>query len=106
MTLVQLINKQIGIKRVVKITKNSEIPSTPKENVNEYSKNQTWLVQNWNDPSDLSKKNHRIKENTKVIQAMVNAIDFKNLEYLNETVIKKIEPNNGIKRMQNNKLFG
>jgi|DEB19_MinimDraft_2_1074335.scaffolds.fasta_scaffold02590_2 hypothetical protein len=37
---------------------------------------------------------------------MVNAIDFKNLEYLNETVIKKIEPNNGIKRMQNNKLFG
>ena len=81
------------------MTKNNEIPSTPKEKINEYSKNQTWLVQNWNDPNDLSKKNHRIRESKKVIQAIINAIDFKNLEYLNETTIKKIDPNNGIKKM-------
>ena len=75
--LFQLANKQRGTSKVVNMTKNIEMPSTPKGKLMFKTGIHKNLSTNWKVPMDLSKKTHKNKEEIKVKQEKFSTMDFK-----------------------------
>jgi len=73
--LPQLVNRQIGISKVVNKIKNNEIPSTPIEKLIFRIGTQTNFSTYWKVPIDLLKKTQNKSDNTNVKQEHFKAID-------------------------------
>ena len=73
--LPQLVNRQIGISKVVNKIKNNEIPSIPIEKLIFRIGTQTNFSTYWKVPIDLLKKTHNKSDNTNVKQEHFKAID-------------------------------
>lgn len=78
LTLFQLVNKHNGINKVVKRTKNKEIPSIPNVKFKFKLDNQKNFTTNWNELLDFWKKPHKNKELMKEKHEKFNAIIFNN----------------------------
>ncbi len=103
---------QTGIKNVVNIMKNKEIPSIPIIKLKEeYSgcfaaySTKAKLCINWNLPVELSNWIQSRRDNKKVAKDIYNAILRINWEFQLGTNNKISAPNKGNNRQNNNKLI-
>ena len=73
----QLIKMQIFIKNVVKIKKNKEIPSNPKEYIKFHWEIKKKVLENWKKEVSLLKLIQINKEIKKITELLIKVINFK-----------------------------
>ena len=97
--LFQLTKIHTGIKKVVRTTKNKEIPSSPKIRLKVENDRSVWndvkFWKNWNFDVELSNSTQRMRDIKKLKSEIFNAIFLIKCDFHPGINNKIIEPNNG-----------